>query len=228
MSDTRMLERKLNRLIDAEALKGFEKMNSGFVFECSEALLKTDKPENYRLTKAEYNKAIDRIIGEIKNRKTVSRKKIVAILVAAALAVIMAVSVVASGLQRLEFVQSTDNFSAVLKKPKDGVRISDITVGFIPSEFKMTKESCKTYLAHKEYMCGEKWILISKASLYDNVSVDDTHGEPVKIEIDGIEYSVFGSENDYFLIMWMKNSVLYDVSGNIDRETLLKIALSVN
>lgn len=77
-----------------------------------------------------------------------------------------------------------------------------------------------------EYRRDDKVIIISKDSVYESIDVDNEHGRLERKEINGTEYIIAGGEESFFNIIWEHDKNLYSVFGNIDLDSLMKIALS--
>lgn len=227
MSDLNSLKKKLNEIMDYETEKDYTEMNEALVYECSDMLLRTVPPEEYTLTKEEFRNSVAKITGTPPTLKAVSRKKLAVILVAAILLLALAVSAIAYGQQKLEFISHPDHFSLVADKPRRASHVGALTVGYLPDGFEQCEISQSTYSVMQRFSCGEKSIMISKESFYGNVCIDNENGAPHKETVNGAEFIIAGTEGSNLMAVWIKNKNLYIVSGDIGKDDLIKIALSV-
>lgn len=103
----------------------------------------------------------------------------------------------------------------------------DINVGFIPHNFEETQKyndinDCLIMYAH-----DEEYIIIDKMNAPDSYALDTEDAEIKYIDINGNE-AMFIIKDDVSIITWDKNEFVFSVSGNIDKDTLVKVARNIS
>ena len=77
------------------------------------------------------------------------------------------------------------------------------------------------------YEHNEEYIIIDKMNSPDSYALN-TEGADIKyIDINGSK-AMFTINNNVSVITWTKNEFVFSVSGNIDNDTLVKVARSVS
>lgn len=221
------LESKLNKTMDEEIQRGYAVMDSDIVLECSDMLLRMDTPERYVLTKNEYNNSITALIGKERGKIKISRKKLIAILVAAILLLVLAISATAYSLKKHEII-SFDGFSQIIfEKQNQKNSAGDILIGYIPDGFVQTENRNQKIYVVCEYENGNDYFIAVKDTIFGKIYVDNEHGDLFTEKKNGIEYIISGNEDKSVSIFWLHNGICYSVSGNIGKDELLKIAESI-
>lgn len=123
------LESKLNKTMDEEIQRGYAVMDSDIVLECADMLLRMDTPERYVLTKNECNNSIAVLAEKESGKLKISRKKLIAILIAAILLLALAISATAYSLKKFEII-SFDGFSQIIfEKQNQKNSVGNISIG---------------------------------------------------------------------------------------------------
>lgn len=226
MSNLIKLEKKLNRILDSETEKGYENADTEIISECADMLLRMDSAKRYALTADEYRNSVNGIVGAAGSKKAISHKKIAVLLIAAILILLLAIMATAYTLQKTEIISFSDHYSIFFDKQKGLRKVGGLTFDGVPDGFALAKEGKTAYSVLYEYRRDDKVIIISKDSVYESIDVDNEHGRLERKEINGTEYIIAGGEESFFNIIWEHNKNLYSVFGNIDLDSLMKIALS--
>lgn len=226
MSNLIKLEKRLNRILDSETEKGYENADTEIISECADMLLRMDSAKRYALTTDEYRNSVNGIVGAAGSKKAISHKKITVLLIAAILILLLAIMATAYTLRKTEIISFSDHYSIFFDKQKGLRKVGGLTFDGVPDGFDLAKEDKTAYSVLYEYRRDDKVIIISKDSVYESIDVDNEHGRLERKEINGTEYIIAGGEESFFNIIWEHNKNLYSVFGNIDLDSLMKIALS--
>ena len=101
---------------------------------------------------------------------------------------------------------------------KYSIKLNYVPDGFILTD---TTESKSNY--DITYYNANKYFYISKSIVPGTMSIDTENAKTEYIDIKGNEAFMSIKPNQIILI-WVNNDILYKVYGNIDRETVIKIA----
>lgn len=98
-----------------------------------------------------------------------------------------------------------------------------IKLNYIPDGFILTDSSESRSISTYRYSCNDKYFDVDKSIVPDTMSIDTEDAETEYIDINGNEAFMSIKPNQIILI-WENNDILYGVYGNIDKETIIKIA----
>lgn len=147
------------------------------------------------------------------------------LLVAAVLLLLASITVVAArqfGFTLLDF----GDHSELDMEQHTAVNDGNLVCGYIPEGFVLTDEA-QTRSDVYRLFCKTKneYFEVIKYFSYSTFGVDTEFKEPKEIEHNGITYTVVSTE-DSPDVLWIDSATncLYEVSGNISEEELLKIA----
>lgn len=103
----------------------------------------------------------------------------------------------------------------------------DINVGFVPQDFEETQKYNDANDCLIMYEYNEEYIIIDKMKSPDSYALNTEGAEVKYIDINGSK-AMFTVNNNVSVITWTKNEFVFYVSGNIDKDTLVKVAKSVS
>lgn len=101
-----------------------------------------------------------------------------------------------------------------------------INLGYIPDGFTLTDSSEYNSISCATYYNINKYFNVSKSIVPDTVSIDTENAETEYVDINGIT-AFMSIKPKQIILIWECNDVLYDISGNIDKETIIKIAENI-
>lgn len=181
----------------------------------------TDLPK-HKFSK-KHNKVINEIIyGEQDKKIKLSKGTIKVLLIAA---VLLAIATTFAIPQSREYI--VDKFSNhseynVVDKKKSK-RVKSLNVKYIPAGF----EKVEDYDFLVQYEKGDRNFVVDKLELSGSVGFDTEHYEPENIKINGIDAVYYRSNNNGKGIIFNDGNYIYIISGNIEKDELVKIAQNV-
>lgn len=98
-----------------------------------------------------------------------------------------------------------------------------IKLNYIPDGFTLTDSSEYNSISEATYYNINKWFYVSKSIVPDTVSIDTENAETEYVDINGIK-SFMSIKPKQIILIWENNDILYSLYGNIDKETIIKIA----
>ena len=94
---------------------------------------------------------------------------------------------------------------------------------YIPDGFILTDSSESRSISTYRYSCNDKYFDVDKSIVPDTLSIDTENADTQYIDINGCKAFISIKPN-IVILTWTNNNILYTVNGNIDKETLIKIA----
>ncbi len=223
----RALEIKLNRIIDTELEKNISQIDGDLVMACCDGLLRMENTDRYMLTEEKVRKSIDSIIGKKSSSATKLTKPIKILLIAAIIAALLVIGSLGFAQYKYNIFKFSDH-STVMFSHTDSKRVGDLEADYIPEGFVLTYEDNKKYGCSKEYTNGEVHFTITKQSGSKKVEINTEYKDSKVTAIGGTDYIEFGETEHGQGIVWEKDGYQYVLSGNIQSQELLKIAISVS
>ena len=98
-----------------------------------------------------------------------------------------------------------------------------IKLNYIPDGFILTDSSESRSISTYRYSCNDKYFDVDKSIVPDTMSIDTEDAETEYIDINGNE-AFMSIKPNIVILTWTDNNILYTVNGNIDKETIIKIA----
>lgn len=156
-------------------------------------------------------------------RRRLSKQTIRLLIIAAAL-LIGTLSVFASPSGREFIIKRFSNHSEYsVADSKDAKIVKSLSLNYIPKGFyKINGE--EDYCIYKN---SNKEFIVEKFSLGATIGYDDESFDCEIIEINGIESVYHKSENNYQGIIFNNGEHIFTITGNIEKEELVKIAQNV-
>lgn len=170
-----------------------------------------------------FDKEMQKLADKMRNDKyhKFTRKTMHALIIAAVV-LSFATTVFAVPSSRKYIIEKfKDHFSYTVTETDNIDIVKNITVGYIPDGFKLSY-SDSSFGWVQEYKRNNEWFIINKDTIDIEINFDALDTE-TKI-INGTEYLLFITDNTNGVI-WNNGSYTYTISGNIDKEELVKIAL---
>lgn len=215
---------KLNELVEAELEK--DKPDTKLINECVDGMLRLMPESSYQITKEQREENIQRIFEMLPKSNTNTR--IIKVLVAAAIILILLIGTVFAYTVVEYKIHDYRTYSEVWANivPR---RVDDpVEVGYVPEGFELAYEDDNKVCSYKEYKSEDEEIVIDKTN-YRLENINTEYGHVNKINIDGVEYIIYGEEKHGKGITWFTSNYSYSVSGtSLTDEELLKIAQSAH
>lgn len=220
------LERKLNKIIDNELKKDLPEIDDRLVMECCDSLLRMDNTDRYLISKSEIKSSIETITDKKLNRVVRIKKSVKILLIAAIIAVLLAIGSLGYAQYKYNIFNFSDHSIVVFNSDKR--RVGELTVGYVPEGFALNYESNNKYEDSKEYVCQDNFFTISKHAGTDKISINTEYKDSKVTRINEIDYIEYGEVEHGQGIVWEHGGYQYVVTGNISKQDLFKIAISVD
>lgn len=179
----------------------------------------TDLPK-HKFSK-KHNKVINEIIYGNQDKKIKLSKGTIKVLLIAAVLLAIATTTFAIPQSREYIVDKFSNHSEynVVDKKKSK-RVKSLNVKYIPAGF----EKVEDYDFLVQYEKGDRNFVVDKLELSGSVGFDTEHYETENIKINGIDAVYYRSNNNGKGIIFNDGNYIYIISGNIEKDELVKIA----
>ena len=153
-----------------------------------------------------------------------SKKTIKILLIAAILLALTATTVFAIPASRKAIVEKLSNHSEYEILEKSKVKpVKSLTVNYVPESFIKVDEDFN----YQYYKNGERHFVVEKSNINAGIGFDTETYDSENIEINGREAVLYRSLNGYIGIIFNDSNYIFEISGNIEKEELVKIAQNV-
>lgn len=175
-----------------------------------------------------FEKKMNRLLDKMRNDKyhRLTRRAVRAIIIAAIL-LALATTAIASPRTREYIVERFSDHSAYAVEEGYVGEIDDLSVGYIPDEYELTYSNIDkdNGLIIYEYTNNGSQITLNKTDESKTMTFDTEFDNSETTVIDDIEY-IYYSDKDigYNGLLWNYSDYSYFISGNIDKDTMIKIA----
>lgn len=186
----------------------------------------TDLPK-HKFSK-KHNKVINDIIYGKQDKKIKLSKGTIKVLLIAAVLLAIATTAFAIPQSREYIVDKFSNHSEynVVDKKKSK-RVKSLNVKYIPAGFEKGDDYFSRDFYIKNYKNVDKSFVVQKFALSGSVGFDTEHYETENIKINGIDAVYYRSNNNEKGIIFNDGNYIYIISGNIEKDELVKIAQNV-
>lgn len=182
-------------------------------------------PEEEFIPSPEYIKWRNRLLDKMRNDKYHRlTKRATMVLIAAILTFLLAVGTLAATVGKDFIIRTYYTFANYIVLDSEPKYVKSLELGYIPEGFEKVDETKSVNEYHYSFKKGEKFINLSKAMEESHISFNGI-GVVEKININNIEYIyAYNSDSDIKELFWNNNYFIYNVSCNISKEELIKIA----
>ena len=172
-----------------------------------------------------FDKRMDILTDKMRNNKyhRMSRKTMRVLIVAAIILSFATTAFAIPSTRKYLITQFKDHFLYTVTDIAEINKTDNIVVEYIPDGFIKTDEDVSDIGIYNEYCKDELRFIIYKNPIDVSVNYDNTSYEVM--EINNIEY-IIAELNNTMVIIWNNGLYTYRISGNIDKELLLRIAAS--
>lgn len=179
-----------------------------------------DEIPQHKFSKKHNDKMKELFQSEQNNKHKFSKKTLKFLLIAAILLSI-ATTVFAIPTSREYIVDKFSNHSEYnVIDTKKAKKVKSFKVKYIPDGFKKVEDFGDTVLYEK----GDRNFVVGKLELSSSIGFDTEHYEPENIEINGADAVYFRSNNNAKGIIFNDGNYIYIITGNIEKDELVKIA----
>lgn len=162
----------------------------------------------------------------IYGKKSVSAKVLKVVAIAAALLILFSVIALSTTKGR-EFVMQFFKESAVYSlQAEQSEDVYELKVEYLPEGFILIDTYEDDMVKYYFYTNKAKRFAIQKNSLRTTADFDFNGKNIEIIDIEGVEY-VVSSNEEYCSVVWNRNNYFYQVTGVIDKQEALKVAMGV-
>lgn len=173
-----------------------------------------------------FEKEMQRLVDKMRNDKyhKFTRKTMSALIIAAVVLSFATTAFAIPSSRKYIIEKFTDHFSYAVIEPDNIDTVEDIIVGYIPEGYEKRNEYIFEKEISQEYQRDDKWFIISKNTIDTEINFDalDTESKT----IDGTKYLFFVTDSTNGVI-WNDSLYVYSVSGKINKEELIKIAIEI-
>lgn len=172
-----------------------------------------------------FDKRMDILTDKMRNNKyhRMSRKTMRVLIVAAIILSFATTAFAIPSTRKYLITQFKDHFLYTVTDIAEINKTDNIVVEYIPDGFIKTDEDVSDIGIYNEYCKDELRFIIYKNPIDVSVNYDNTSYEVM--EINNIEF-IIAELNNTMVIIWNNGLYTYRISGNIDKELLLRIAAS--
>lgn len=199
--------------------------NDACTLSCDDWLNKFSDSSDCEFSKS-FDKQMNRLIDKMRKDKyhKLTRKSVQTLIIAAIILSFATTAFAIPSSRKYIIKQFKDHFSYSVVEIDDVESVESIIVGYIPDGFKKTYEDESKLGIIYEYKNNENWFSISKDKLDTEINFDNQTIE--EIIINGIKYCVYCTESINGIV-WNNGLYTYSISGNINKNELIKIAVKV-
>lgn len=173
-----------------------------------------------------FEKEMQRLVDKMRNDKyhKFTRKTMSALIIAAVVLSFATTAFAIPSSRKYIIEKFTDHFSYAVIEPDNIDTVEDIIVGYIPEGYEKRNEYIFEKEISQEYQRYDEWFIISKNTIDTEINFDalDTESKT----IDGTKYLFFVTDSTNGVI-WNDSLYVYSVSGKINKEELIKIAIEI-
>lgn len=173
-----------------------------------------------------FDKEMQRLVDKMRNDKyhKFTRKTMSALIIAAVILSFATTAFAIPSSRKYIIEKFTDHFSYAVIEPDNIDIVEDIIVGYIPEGYEKRNEYIFEKEISQEYQRDDEWFIISKNTIDTEINFDalDTESKT----IDGTKYLFFVTDSTNGVI-WNDSLYVYSVSGKINKEELIKIAIEI-
>lgn len=173
-----------------------------------------------------FEKEMQRLVDKMRNDKyhKFTRKTMSALIIAAVVLSFATTAFAIPSSRKYIIEKFTDHFSYAVIEPDNIDIVEDIIVGYIPEGYEKRNEYIFEKEISQEYQRDDEWFIISKNTIDTEINFDalDTESKT----IDGTKYLFFVTDSTNGVI-WNDSLYVYSVSGKINKEELIKIAIEI-
>lgn len=171
-----------------------------------------------------HNKVINEIIYGKQDKKIKLSKGTIKVLLIAAVLLAIATTAFAIPQSREYIVDKFSNHSEYnVVDNKKSKRVKSLNVNYIPAGF----EKGDDYGDTVQYVKGDKDFVVEKLELTGSIGFDTENYEHENIKINGIDAVYYRSNNNGKGIIFNDGNYIYIISGNIEKDKLVKIAQNI-
>lgn len=174
-----------------------------------------------------YNDKMKELFQSEQNNKHKFSKKTLKFLLIAAILLSIATTVFAIPTSREYIVDKFSNHSEYnVIDTKKAKKVKSFNVNYIPAGFKKVEDEdySSNHYYIEDYENSDRFFVAEKLELSSRISFDTEHYEPENIEINGADAVYFRSNNNAKGIIFNDGNYIYIITGNIEKDELVKIA----
>ena len=175
-----------------------------------------------------HNKVINDIIYGKQGKKIKFSKGTIKVLIIAAVLLAIATTAFAIPQSREYIIDKFSNHSEYnVVDNKKSKRVKSLNVNYIPAGFEKVEDYVSRDFYIENYENADKSFVVEKLELTGSIGFDTENYEPENIKINGIDAVYYRSNNNGKGIIFNDGNYIYIISGNIEKDELVKIAQNV-
>lgn len=172
-----------------------------------------------------FERKMNRLIDKMRNDKYhhLTRRATRALIIAAII-LALATTVIASPRTREYIIEKFSDHSTYTVEDGYEGEVEDLVVGYIPDGFELTYEVNEFDQVVKEYKKDDFVFSLSKTNTSKNYEFDTEFYDSEIINYDNIDYIYYKDKQGSNGLIWNLSNTSYLISGNIDKDIMIKIA----
>lgn len=161
--------------------------------------------------------------GPKKSKHKLSGKTIRILLIAAILLAVATTVFAIPSCREFIVKQFSDHSEYQVSDTENAEKVESLELGYIPEGFEKAEDYGYIYFYKKD----DRSFSVEKCELNTDLAYDTEKYDDEKIEINGISAVYFKSDNNYQGIIFNNGEYIFIISGNIEKDELVKIAQNV-
>lgn len=173
-----------------------------------------------------FEKKMELLTDKMRNNKyhRMTRKTMRALIIAAIILSFATTTFAIPSTREYIIKQFKDHFSYSVTDIDEIGKTENLYIGYVPEGFEQTNQEISDIGILNEFDNKELWFAVLKNTIDNEVNYDNNQQEIVSIN--NIDYIIVHMK-DSKSIIWNDGIYTYSLTGNIDEETLLKIAENI-
>jgi len=190
-------------------------------------------PEEELIFSKEYESKINKLL--FRERRKVRSKKLSKILIHVAAAFLIFTTVATVAIYNVEawrirfrnfIVDIRQQYTIIDFNEEfvgDTFRTDELYLGYIPYEFQLEESSMSENYLFVLFMKDSMFFSITVNDINHIMAVDTEDASVRRIQINGLD-AMYSTNENINILVWHDNEYSYRISGNLDEETIIKIA----
>lgn len=176
-----------------------------------------------------HNEKMEEILraGSKDGKRKLSGKAIKIFLIAAILLAAATTAFAIPSCREFIVKQFSDHSEYYVSDTKNAKKVESLKLGYIPEGFEKTEDYKLDYLYRFSYKNNQKYFNVDKHKMDAEINFDTEKYNSENIEINGIQSIYFTSSDKEYGIIFNNGEYIFIISGNIEKNELVKIAQNV-
>lgn len=165
--------------------------------------------------------------GPRKSKHKLSGKTIRILLIAAILLAVATTVFAIPSCREFIVKQFSDHSEYQVSDTENAEKVESLELGYIPEGFEKAEDYKSDYLYRFSYKNDQKYFNVDKHKIDAEINFDTEKYSSENIQINGIQSIYFASSNKEHGVIFNNGEYIFIISGNIEKDELVKIAQNV-